>query len=82
MRAPFFFFFLFGRATRAHCELHLLEMCSAGVDQHAAAAAASAAAASAANDSGGEGLNNREVNVLASLRDLFALSVLEQVGRR
>lgn len=28
---------------------------------------------------GDEGLNAREVNVLASLRDLFSLSVIEEV---
>lgn len=59
------------RATRAHCQLHLLERFAAGVEQQREAAAAAA---------GGEELNTREVNVLASLRDLFALSIVEEVG--
>ncbi|CBJ32604.1 acyl-CoA oxidase [Ectocarpus siliculosus] len=61
-----------GRATRAHCQLHLVERCMAGVEQQREAAAAAAAAAS------GEELNTREVNVLSSLRDLFALSIVEE----
>ncbi|CAN0149307.1 unnamed protein product, partial [Ectocarpus fasciculatus] len=59
-----------GRATRAHCQLHLLERCTAGVEQQREAAAAAAAS--------GEELNTREVNVLSSLRDLFALSIVEE----
>lgn len=50
----------------------MLERCSAGVEQHALEAVG-------AGTSGAEGLNTREVNVLASLRDLFALSLLEEV---
>ncbi|CAN0381866.1 unnamed protein product, partial [Ectocarpus sp. 8 AP-2014] len=60
-----------GRATRAHCQLHLVERCTAGVEQQREAAAAAAAAS-------GEELNTREVNVLSSLRDLFALSIVEE----
>ncbi|CAM9466670.1 unnamed protein product [Ectocarpus sp. 12 AP-2014] len=59
-----------GRATRAHCQLHLVERCTAGVEQQREAAAAAAAS--------GEELNTREVNVLSSLRDLFALSIVEE----
>ncbi|CAM9612546.1 unnamed protein product [Ectocarpus sp. 12 AP-2014] len=60
-----------GRATRAHCQLHLVERCTAGVEQQREVAAAAAAAR-------GEELNTREVNVLSSLRDLFALSIVEE----
>eukprot|EP00903_Cladosiphon_okamuranus_P010404 g9842.t1 len=59
-----------GRATRAHCQLHLLERFVAGVEQQREAAVAAAAS--------GDELNTREVNVLASLRDLFALSLVEE----
>ena len=38
-----------------------------------------AVAAASAGGSAGEELNTREVNVLASLRDLFALSVVDEV---
>ncbi|CAM9403676.1 unnamed protein product [Scytosiphon promiscuus] len=62
-----------GRATRAHCQLHLLERCSAGVEEQRRAAAMAGGGAG-----GEEELNTREVNVLASLRDLFALSIMEE----
>eukprot|EP00752_Nemacystus_decipiens_P008875 g7920.t1 len=58
-----------GRATRAHCQLHLLERFAVGVEHQREAAAAAA---------GGDELNTREVNVLGSLRDLFALSIVEE----
>ncbi|CAN0142500.1 unnamed protein product [Ascophyllum nodosum] len=59
-----------GRATRAHCQLHLLERCSAGVEDLAVQSTTAAIS--------GDCLNRREVMVMATLRDLFALSMIEE----
>jgi len=65
----------FSATTRAHCQLHLLEKCSSGVEDLAVRVATEGGSST----NGGESLNKREVMVLVTLRDLFALSMIEEV---